>query len=247
MPEKSLKQVVDEIDAAKLIVARGEQPLPPASRAGFLAAVNNARAEIKVLEEQYSAQLLKNSVAIFITGDAERYPEIQALIDGESSDNVGIIDVRALASAVTTEVWPTLSRGDFTIVQKASLKTALSNAADACGFDGLIRYPNIEATPTFQKWSELYDFFSNIVKTQYGELNLHFLKKNLAKLAIGKGFSGTTFGVIVINPEQEYASLFGSVNTVHVDATTEISKNFIESQLKRANAPKTINNKKKRE
>jgi hypothetical protein len=93
---KTLEKLNDELAAVEKTAALNPEELPPQTRGAWTAAINDARDRVKSLRAEYRTVLLRNSVAIFLSGDQAKVAEFAKLAEEEGAI---VVDASALYTA----------------------------------------------------------------------------------------------------------------------------------------------------
>lgn len=234
---RTLEKILNELDQAQSLAAtNADEPQYARTRAGIQAAIQNAIFRVEVLKEEYAKTVLKNGIAIFLYGPADKTLEFANAVSGMGE--AVAIDSQELYKRIADIVEPAVGR-DRSINSEhvAMMHRLLMEISKEVGV-WLSRAIDFPTQVVVKNAGETLEYVRDAVRGQLGDdLNSTYLTKVLAREALKIRYKGPTAPVLVLNATQEESvglgMLFGKGRAnVELSEKDEINEDFINKTFK---------------
>jgi hypothetical protein len=232
----TLEKLDAEMASLKEKAEKKVEELPASVQGAWSTAVREAKDKLKAVRAQYRSVLMRNAVAILLSGDQAKVAEFAALANEEGAI---VVDATALYSRLAKGIEPTLSdQRTWGIHQSHMLHKLLQEVMTELDLTELpmpARAQDI-IVPTFNDVVAVVR--KVIMEGVGGELNALYLESEVAKRAFEIRYIGVTAPVLLVNADANEATAlaksFGKGETsVTVNSDDEINKDYLSKVVKK--------------
>lgn len=228
-----------EIQRVAKTAATNLEDIPWQTRSAWGISIEEAKARLGSLKKAYREAILKNGVAIFLEGNAEKAAEFAKLIR-ESGEGL-VVDASALYERLAKGVNGTM--GDtrqWGVHQSAKLNRDLQEVMHEIGLKDMPA-PTRKDMPVLPKYEDVVAHVRGLIRDTCDDtLNALYIAEQALKGAIEIRYTGSVAPVAILNAtdEERYGvakSFAKGSATVTMKADDEIDKNYLVKTFKDVN------------
>jgi len=235
----TLESLSKELEEVTAVATKNIDEVPAATRGSWGVVIEDARNKLVGLKAAYKQQLLKNGVAIFLSGDQQKAAEFATTLVAEE----GLVaNASALYERIGSAVAETLAGREnegveWGVAQTHRLHLALQEVMHEVGVREL-PMPDRTATPFVVGRAAIVAHVRTLIRNASGDLlNALYMEDQIVRQAMLIRYTqGMTPVAILGATEEEYSGLaraFAKGSTVvELEATDNIDKEFLVKTFK---------------
>lgn len=227
----TLENLLKEIETMKVLANQDPANFNPRSRPGLEMQVRQSKDTLASLKEQYSKELLDNSIGIFVSGTSESVQKFSVVAEKEG--NTLTLDANELYEKLANEIEPSIGNSrEFTSNQAMFLLGSLKGISKELGVTEM-QAPKLHEIRVVRTHQDLVSYVRTVLREAAGdELNKLYLSNALTKKALKICYSGSVVPVVIVNAQQDevnpLSKLFqkGAFN-IPIDLEATIDKEYV--------------------
>lgn len=235
-----LNELLTEWHQCANLIARENEAIPPATRSGILASINQAKERAKVLQNEYKRIILSDSVAIFLDGDRNKVSEFLYVTEESYPGDILLVDANCLYDRLAESIkFVVDQRLEIGSGQLYTVFQALKDACKEAQYEKELQHPDPQTVRTAIDFGELVCYTRDLVQKPNGiQPSVAYVRLQIALAAFNADFAGSTVPVVLYNinenEKEGLRSIFTENGTLDLTLIEDqlITKEYISTQFK---------------